>query len=245
MRVERLSILCCCLLWKITLFASVASTAPRTDTTTPDRAASLTTEYLRNRLGEDSRLYNGREYIRNGTSAKGIPFFEWDSLQHGTLEYNGIFYADILLEYDLLQDQLVIRDRESNILISLVSRNTPRFSIGPCSFRYIGPGTRLPETGYYQELYSSGSVVLLARKRKTLVHPSSLEEQAHYAELNSYYVILEGNVSKVANRKDLLNVFGDKKDELRKFIRKNHLSFKNQFETSLVQATAYYEQIKF
>ena len=32
------------------------------------------------RLGPDSRLYNGHEYIRNGTPAQGFPFFEADSL---------------------------------------------------------------------------------------------------------------------------------------------------------------------
>jgi hypothetical protein len=214
------------------------------DTTAPDRAASLTSDYLHTRLGEDSRLYNGREYIRNGTAAKGSPFFEWDSLHPGTLEYDGILYADIPLEYDLLQDRLVIRDRNSNMLISLVGQKTRRFTIGTSGFVYMGPGTRLPETGFYEELYKEGPVVLLARKRKNLIHPSTLEELSRYIEINTYFLLLDTSVSKIGSRKEFLDALGDRKEEVKKFIRKNHLSFKKQFEVSLVRATAYYQQIK-
>jgi hypothetical protein len=196
------------------------------------------------RLGADSRLYNGREYIRNGTPAKGFPYFEWDSLRPGLLEYGDVSY-DISLEYDLAQDQLVIRNYSDNTLISLVAEKTRYFSIGPYHFRYFPAGTaHLPEPGFYQELYSGSKVILLDRKRKNLLLPSSQDERAQYIQIDAYFLLLNGSSYKVKTEKELLDILQDRKDELKKYIRKNHLSFRRHFEVSLMQTIAYYQQLK-
>jgi hypothetical protein len=224
MHVERPSTLCLCLLLNLTLFAQTTST--------------VTTV-----LG-DSRLYNGREYIRNGTPAKGFPYFQWDSLRPGSLTYDGITY-DIPLEYDLAQDQLVIRNYADNILISLVAEKTGHFSIGPFHFRYFSPGTNhLQDPGFYQELFSGSRVTLLARRHKNLVFPSTNDEQPQYVQINTYFLLLNAGSYKIGSEKELLDILSDRKDELKKYIRKNHLSFKHQLEGSLAQTIAYYQQIK-
>jgi hypothetical protein len=238
MHVERPSILCFCLLLNFTLFASVAHARPPADTTTPMES------YVRTQLGSDSRLYNGREYIRNGTPAKGFPYFEWDSLRPGSLTYDGISY-DVPLEYDLAQDQLVIRNYADNILISLVAERTSHFSIGPFHFSYFGTGaSRLQDPGFYQELFAGSHVTLLARKHKNLVFPSTNDEQPNYVQINTYFLLLEGSSYKIDSEKELLDVLNDRKEELKKYIRKNHLSFKHHLEESLDQTIAYYQQLK-
>jgi hypothetical protein len=229
MHVERPSILCFCLLLNFTLFAQ----------TTPPMDSSIRTQ-----PGSDSRLYNGREYIRNGTSAKGFPYFEWDSLRPGLLNYDGISY-DMPLEYDLAQDQLVIRNYADNILISLVPEKTSHFSIGSFHFRYFASGTdHLQEPGFYQELFTGSRVTLLARRHKNLVFPSTTEEQPKYVEINTYFVLKDGSSYKISSDKELLDVLHDRKEELKKYIRKSHLSFNHQLEGSLIQTIAYYQQLK-
>lgn len=233
MRVDRSSLLCCELLLSLTLLASVTNAQDSLET------------YTRSRLGADSRLYNGREYIRNGTPAKGFPNFQWDSLHSGTLTYDGIAWSDMLLEYDLAQDQLVVRDDSNSLLISLVPEKTPVFSIGPYHFRYMMAATgQLPEPGFYQELFASGTTSLLARKRKNLIPPSSVDEPARYIQIDAYYLLQNGTANKIGNQSELLQVLGDKKEELKRYIRKNHLSFKRDFEGSLTQTVTYYGQLK-
>jgi hypothetical protein len=240
MHVERPSILCFCL----SLFASFSYAQRPTDIAAAAQPVAPMQGYIRTRLGADSRLYNGREYIRNGTPAKGYPYFEWDSLTPGSLEYDGISYA-IPLEYDLAQDQLVIRDYASNILISLVIEQTPYFSIGPYHFRYFGPGkAQLPDPGFYQELYAGSQVTLLARRRKNLIFPSTPDEQPQYVQMNTFFLLLNGSSFKINSEKELLDILGDKKEELKKYIRRNHLSFKRHLEESMIQTIAFYQQIK-
>jgi hypothetical protein len=242
MHVERPSILCFCLF--LSLFASVSYAQRPTDTGAAAQPVTAIQSYIRSRLGADSRLFNGREYIRNGTPAKGFPYFEWDTLRPGYLDYDGISY-DIPLEYDLAQDQLVIRDYADNILIGLVTEKARHFSVGSYHFRYIAAGTaQLPDPGFYQELYYGSQVTLLARRRKNLVFPTTRDEQAQYVQINSYFVLLNGSSYKIDSEKDLLDILRDKKGELKKYIRKNRLSFKRHMEGSLIQTIAYYQQIK-
>lgn len=229
MHVERPSILCFCLLLNFTLFAQTTTTMEGN---------------LRTQTGPDSRLYNGREYIRNGTPAKGFPYFEWDSLRPGVLNYDGITY-NIPLEYDLAQEQLVIHNYSDNILISLVAEKTSYFSFGSLHFRYFSSGTdHLPDPGFYQELFTGSRVTLLARRHKNLVFPSSNEEQPQYVQINNYFLLLDGGSYKISGEKELLDALSDRKDELKKYIRKNRLSFKHHLEGSLTQTIAYYQQLK-
>jgi hypothetical protein len=244
MHVERPSILCFCLFLNLSLFASVSYAQRETDTGVATQRVEPTENYIRTRLGADSRLYNGREYIRNGTPAKGFPYFEWDSLKPGSLDYDGISYA-IPLEYDLAQDQLVIRSYAGSTLISLVGEKILQFSIGACHFRYFRPGiAHLPDAGFYQELYAASQVTLLARRRKNLEFPSAADQQPQYIQINAFFLLLNGSSHKVTNEKELLDILKDKKEELKKYIRKNHLSFKRHMEGSLIQTIAYYQQIK-
>src|SRR5690348_9773705 len=104
----------------------------------------------------DSRLYNGLEYIRNGTAAKGFPFFDADSLRKGTLFYDSLRFDHIPMEYDLVEDKLVMPDFSGKALISLISQKLDNFTIAGHLFRYIDAdqtASILHKTGFYEVLY--------------------------------------------------------------------------------------------
>jgi hypothetical protein len=217
----------------------------------------LPQDYVSARINPDSRLFNGREYIRNGTPAKGSPFFESDSLQLGSLSYDGILYRNIALEYDMVSDELIIHNFAGDALISLVPEKIASFSIASHHFRYITPATvtptpstlapaaTTPETGFYEELYTTPRLALLARRKKTLLFPSSQDEQPKYIQADRYFLLIDANAYNIRNKSELLTVLKEKKDPLKKFIRKNKLSFNQQhFESSLLQTTTYYQEIK-
>jgi hypothetical protein len=216
----------------------------------------LPDSYIRTRIGPDSRLFNGREYIRNGINAKGFPFFEWDSLRPGSLTYDGIPYHDFAMEYDLVSDELIIHNFTGDALISLVPEKIAFFSLAGHHFRYVAPiaapaaavataAPHLPETGFYEELYATPRLALLARRKKILMFPTSQDEQPRYVQLDRYFLLIDANAYSIRDEHDLMAVLKDKKDLLKKFIRKNKLSFKRQHvENSLIQTIIYYQEIK-
>jgi hypothetical protein len=251
MSFERQSFRHCWLLLKGLLFSLLANAQQSPDASVRQSSANFPADYVNARINPDSRLFNGREYIRNGTPAKGSPFFESDSLQLGSLSYDGILYRDIALEYDLVSDQLIIHNFAGDALISLVPEKIAFFSIAGHHFRYIVPAAAapttpgLPEPGFYEELYATPRLALLARRKKTLQFPSTEEEQPKYIQADWYFLLINDKAYPIRNKNDLMAVLNDKKDLLKKFIRKNKLSFKQQhFENSLLQTTIYYQGIK-
>jgi hypothetical protein len=240
-------IACCCLLSPLYLLTLPAHAQLSSDSSSYDPFTAHLGQDVHARLGDDSRLYNGYEYIRNGTPAKGFAFFDSDSLLAGTLSYDGILYRDIPMEYDLVQDQLVINDYTGKALISLIAGKIDHFSIGPHYFRYLvadKTASPLPKTGFYEVLFASGSITLLARREKKLVFPSNRDDLARYYQENYYFLRVGDRFYRVDGKDDLLDAFKDKKDALKKYIRKNKIRFSKQLEKALIQTAGYYLQIR-
>lgn len=237
---------CALLLLSIPSLPAHAQQSP--DSASLHRSIAMLQQYVRDELRPDSRLYNGYEYIRNGTPAKGFPFFDSDGLQNAQLAYDGILYRDIPLEYDLALDEVVIPDYTGKTLISLISEKVDHFSIGSHEFRYIpaqreNPASRSPSPGFYEVLLTSGQVSLLARREKKLVFPSNREDPAGYEQQNFYFLRKDGQFYYVDGKASLLDALKDKKDALKKYIRENKLRFKKQLETALIRTTANYMQL--
>jgi hypothetical protein len=235
----------CWLLYMLTSFITPAFSQelsapafPRQVTNWPDSVPSG--------LGADSRLYNGMEYIRNGTPAKGSPYWDADSLQPGALCYDGRLFSDVPMEYDLVEDKLIIPYYTGHPLISLIGERVSYFSIDAHRFRFINADSTsgLPSAGYYQELCSNGSNVLLARREKKLVFPANREEQPMYTQHNSYFLLLDNHYLPIDGENDLLAVTKDKKEAVKQYIRKNKIRFKKNLEDALIRTTGYYLQIR-
>ena len=196
----------------------------------------------------DSRLYNGLEYIRNGTAAKGFPFFDADSLRQGTLFYDSLRFDHIPMEYDLVEDKLVMPDYSGKALISLIPQKLDHFAFAGHLFRYIDAdktASILHKTGFYEVLYQKGPTAVLARREKKLIFPSNREDQARYDQSNAYFLALDGRYFSIEGKNDLLDALKDKKNELKQYIRSNHIRFnKRDLETALIRTTDFYLQIR-
>ncbi len=247
MHVRMRSIPFFCLVLRLSLTITPLSAQQQPDSALIDRTATSDQAVLE-RLGPDSRLYNGHEYIRIGTPATGFPFFGADSLQTGWLSYDGTLYRDIAMEYDLVLDELIIHDYTGKALISLIGDKISYFSIGTHRFRFLVPdrsAATLPKSGFYEELYHSKPVTLLARREKKLFFPSNNEERAGYSQQNFYFLSIGNSVYRVGDKAELLAVLKDKKPQLKKYIREHKLRFSKQFENALLQITIYYHQISY
>ena len=142
------------------------------------------------------------------------------------------------MEYDLVSDELIIHNITSDALISLVPEKIAFFSLAGHHFRYVAPAStaiataavspvtaapaspHLPETGFYEELFATPRLALLARRKKTLIFSSAQDEQPKYIQLDRYFLLIDANAYPIRDEHDLMAVLKDKKDPLKKFIRK-------------------------
>jgi hypothetical protein len=259
MNVQKQSISVLIVLLKVFVFMTPVNAQGLTDSAANGQFGMLFASAVRAGLGPDSRLYNGHEYVRNGTNAKGSPYFDMDSLQTATLTYDGVFYREIGLEYDLVTDEVIIRNFSGNALISLIRGKISDFTIGVHVFRYIAPDKTTaaqpptgvqppagvqPPTGFYEELYSAGTLTLLARREKKLTFPSSNDVQPKYDQTNAYFLRIDHRFYKIDSKSSLLETLKDKAAPLKKYIRQNKIRFKRHLENALIQTIGYYMQIK-
>jgi hypothetical protein len=253
MNVQKQSISVIIVLLKVFLFTTPVNAQGSGDSAANGPFAMPFASAVRASLGPDSRLYNGHEYIRNGINAIGSPYFDTDSLKTATLTYDGVFYREIGLEYDMVTDEVVIRNYSGDALISLIREKTSDFTIGVHAFRYVTPDKYIapdkttavqPPSGFYEEVYAAGAVTLLARREKKLIFPSSNDAQPKYDQTNMYFLRIDHRFYKIDSKTALLETLKDKAAPLKKYIRQNKIHFKRHLENALIQTIGYYMQIK-
>ena len=201
-----------------------------------------------NYMQENAPFYNGAEYTGHGQNNVGHAFWGTGNAYAGFMEYDGVLYNNIMLQYDIVDDAIIISDYTQNYLIKLNSKKIARFSIYNQLFVqpvfYSNAGA-IPGEGFYEQLYN-GSTTVLVKRTKKLVNKQSSDEKSIGKFLSfSQFFIQKGNTyNAIARKKDIIGIYQDKKNEIRRYISDNKLSFRKNPEIMLEKVAAYYDQLK-
>jgi hypothetical protein len=198
------------------------------------------------RAKENLQVYRGSQYIRYGIKTQGFLFFESNDMLSGSLIYQGAFYPDVKLYYDLVSDNLIINNYSGNAQINLPKIKTDAFRIGGSSFVRLNADKekgKLRGSGFYEILFTSGDIGVYDKMEKKLNFPSKDEAPA-YIQYNFYFVKLNGRFYPIDDESSLLDLFQDKKVQVKKFIKENKIRFKKDRQSAIVKTTAYYSQLK-
>ncbi|MVM28879.1 hypothetical protein GO755_02455 [Spirosoma sp. HMF4905] len=194
---------------------------------------------------KQEHVYEGNEYIPHDHRIKIHPFFPVDSLQPGTIAYNGVQYHDVLMLYDIVRDELAIQPPEGGYRVRLNNDKISNFSIKKHQFaRLVGDSALGLRTGFYEILYN-GTVKVLAQRVKT-VHEdiSSGTYKAEYLVKDRFYIQKEGAYHEVKTKGSVLSLFPDQAKPLRKYLRANKLKFnEEQREAAITQTAKRYEEL--
>lgn len=198
-------------------------------------------------MRENLQLYTGTEYANKGHNIQGFPYFENENLFIGAVLYDNNFYDKVSMQYDLVSDELVILDYGKNYKIKLLSEKVKYFVLDGRRFSSVlvaGDSLGQGKTGFYEELYS-GNIKVFAKRRKLPQVIGKVEDNVtRYIQYNSYYIQKAGKMTEVDNEKAVLNVLGDRKQDLKNFIRSDKLNFRKHFEEAVTATAAYYDDAK-
>jgi hypothetical protein len=202
-------------------------------------------------IGENAHLYNGSEYLQYivfNPAPDRNPFFQNIFMQNGTVQYDGTVYHEVPMTYDVYKDVLVSLRYNWNYRIKLVTDKVGFFDLAGHHFVLINEDStaNLPDgAGFYEELYTGKALAVLAkRKKKKEERLYSAEFTTYFFQNDHYYIRKGGNYYPVNSKSNLLDVLQDKKKEIRKYLRKNNISYKASPEHAIVSAADYYDQIK-
>jgi len=197
-------------------------------------------------IGDQAGLYNGVEYrgfpIRN--TDEGHPFFLSDDWIEGSVIYDGEEYSGVAIQYDIINDKVVIEQPYSHFKLELISEKIKSFSLPGHAFVRLLQNTNDSSlsTGFYEVLYN-GSVKVLAKRRKhtnQILDPGKITIQ--YIENDKLFIYKKGRFYTVKSKLSALSVFNDLKKEIRKFIRKNNINFRKERDHSMVLVARFYDE---
>ena len=198
-------------------------------------------------LHEQAHVYEGNEYLAHDHRIKIHPYYKIDTLQKGTITYNGVLYQDVPMLYDIVREELAVQPPGGGYRIRLRNDYVSDFALGSHQFSRLGSdssSTAGIPVGYY-EILNEGRVKALAHRIKTVYEDiSSGKYQAEYLLKDRFYIQKGGVYYEVRNKRSMLSLFPEQAKALRKYIRVNKLKFKDdQREEAVSRITKRYEEL--
>lgn len=198
-------------------------------------------------LRTQKRLYNGSKYLPPEHELDEHPYFLSPDWVNGAVHYDGELFSDVPLMYDLYNQMLITEHGSSGHAIRLVEEKVKHFTLDGHHFERIiadSATSSLPATGFYEVLYG-GPTKVIARRQQWL-HEQIIETHIErtFNKKDRYYVLQNGVFFSVHGKSSALKLMGDRKTELKRFLRQKHLAFSENKEGTLKSMAEYYDQLK-
>jgi hypothetical protein len=190
-------------------------------------------------------LLNGRIWWNRHAKVTGDPFFISDSYLKGTVTFNGQSFGNLDLKYDIYSDELVYKPG-SHPVILLNKEMVDSFKItsGFRDYFFINAGTDPGSgpAGYVNLLYDGPTSILVKYAKK--IQP--LADQGIYDLFHQELKIFlrkDTTIVPVTSRKNLLSLLGDKKKEVKEYIKKHRHRISMKEPDSLVPVLEFYDSL--
>lgn len=229
----------------LTTFTAL-SQAPR-DTTFITSAKANTIDLYQKALRTQSRLYNGSKYAAPKQTFEQHPYFASEDWITGAVFYDGEYFADIPLMYDLLLDAIVTEHYPSGHFLELVPEKLQRFSMGDHYFEKIeneSVSNSLPKTGFYEILYDGKTRVIASRQKFLREKIEAPDIIVTYEERNRYFILTNDVFVPVKSKSSVLKLLDDRKRELKRFLKQKQIKFSTNRELALKSLAEYYDTLK-
>ena len=198
-------------------------------------------------MGENASLFNGAEYVSPRQQIDGFPFYGQENQFKGTLYFSGVWYFNLPIHLDLVNDKMLMWSFDGSRLLMLNSDKIERVKLGETQFvnaSLISNSSTSAKTGFYQLVYD-GKIKVLSKRQKVVVQKSSSDRSyAFYKEFIKYYIVVDGKWSEIGSKNSVLNLLSDKRDALKVYISKEKLNFNKSTDLFLEKVVRYYETTK-
>ncbi len=198
--------------------------------------------------GENSALLKGYTPILYRFVHTGTYYAYEKTYLEGDVLYNGKKYRGVKLNLNSHLDELIVWDEKNNRSIQLNKNYVDSFSIGQRKFVNIRKrdesGLIIP--GYYQLLYNNS---VLVYKRIIKVYNESVNQEyiasnrgiiKKFVPSIKYFLKNQNGTFIIRRKKDILNLYPDKKKEIRKYIRSNGIYFnEDSMDISIVSVLSF------
>lgn len=190
-------------------------------------------------------LYNGRVWKSRYLGVMEHEFFLTRNCLSGSVTINGMAFSNVLLRYDVYNDELVLMVDAANF-IQLNKEAVEDFILpsGDKSYRFenLDRLTGDNRLGYGQIIHK-GAVCLALKHYKEIKLLAVENTYDTFIDRQSLFIINKGEAFRIKTRKDFLKALGNHGEEIRDFIREKHLKVSVRRPESMIPALEYYDSM--
>ena len=185
--------------------------------------------YILHKHSLDQILINGVQYYDKYPNVYGHPFL-FEEFQSGSITVSGKVYEDLLINYDLYSQHLVMEYMGLNrtyFKIILSPAHTGSFRMNDEWFQKLDLGDQ--GLLFYQVIGSDEPKLFVHHEKLLSGNMGDPQFLYRFSDPKmTYYLEYMGNIFPIKNRRSLAEVFsGSSKGEIRKYVRKNILRFQH------------------
>ncbi len=184
----------------------------------------------------------GKPLIEKSYSDVSGTAFLFDDWLKGTVEQgNKISYKDVDLKYSLYKDELFFKNPKDGSMLSFVLP-VKAFSLAIKGkteiYRNGFPAVDNFNTNSFYQVLFDGGIKLLFKSYKTLIevkpYNATITEKK-FVDNSVYYILKDNVMTKFKpSKKDFLEIFNSKANEIDAFIKKEKIDFKQQQDLTKV-----------
>jgi hypothetical protein len=213
----------------------VSTPSPSAPDSVPSSSITRVVDRYHDFMRNQELVFNGVAFVNYSPSITGTAFWRDSLVKKGSVLYDRVWYHGVSLLYDIVADKLIISDRYQNYLCP-VPEKVEQFVIDGHTF------VRTPKG--YCDVLCSGPIGIQARRIKTIQEYSSVQDYSKdMIEGDHFYMVKGATHVELGGVKSLLALLGDKKNAVRKYLRKNNISLRKNRELAIVTAAEYYNQL--
>lgn len=194
-------------------------------------------------------LYNGSEYNPFPEPYEGHHYFGSEYWEDGSVKYYGERYDAIPMQYDLLNDVLIIEHYDQNGYMAEVvlhSEKVDYFELLDHTFVRLSPDTAQVlgvRSGFYDLLYDGQHKILCKRRKMVKERIESGALRVSFLERENFYLVKDGRVFPLKNKGSVLKVLSDKRRALNQYVRSEVRDYRNK-EKLFVDLVRYYDSLE-
>lgn len=189
-------------------------------------------------------LYNGSVWKGLYYNIYGTQFMFDDDWMRGSVSLGSFQFDSLELKYDIYSDDIIVNYNDIRLLVlnrelldSFILQNENK----KMHFRNFRDSKYI--NGYYEVIHEGDSKLYKKwhKKRAQFVIEARYDE---FQYENQLVLITNGKVHRISRKGDLLKIMGDRKKEIRNFLRQEQIKIDIDSPATIIPVLEYYDSIK-
>ncbi|WP_162052808.1 hypothetical protein [Pontibacter pamirensis] len=198
-------------------------------------------------VGVQTHLYNGTEYVDyKKPHFEGDQFFISKAVVRGNVFYDGAWYKQVPLLYDVVTDEVILPHNSSGLMLKLINGKVDTFQLHGHTFvhhKADSAGQNILQPGFYDLMYSQDTQFLVKRIKEMQDRATPDGMEGEFRMVDKFYIRKDGQFHQVNSKRSVYKVFKDKKRQLQKYASAQRFKFRKQREEAILALTRYYDSL--